>query len=187
MKTVQHISVLSCILLLLVGCAGRPPAPYALDYQAALLASEPQARHVDDDALARFSAVYEDLAGSHLAERVAAAYQQQLYFNDTLHTFTERDALSAYLEQTAARVDHIDLRIERIIQDDIDSWVHWQMTTRARALGKNMQATTIGITHLRFDDNGKVILHQDYWDSTEGLFSHIPFIGPLVNWSRRRL
>lgn len=174
-------------LIMLGGCASRTPSPYALDYQAAMAATETQARAAEPQAIERFLAVYRDLTGAALAERIDAAYQQRLYFNDTLHTFTDRQALSAYLQQTAERVEHIEVHIDRVINDGSDTFVHWQMTTRARALGKTMHANTIGITHLRFDDSGKVILHQDYWDSTEGLFSQIPFIGPLLNWTRRRL
>ena len=40
-----------------------------------------------------------------------------------------------------------------------------------------------GSTHLRFDDDGKVILHRDYWDAAEELYAKLPVLG----WLMRRL
>jgi hypothetical protein len=32
-----------------------------------------------------------------------------------------------------------------------------------------------------------VRLHQDYWDSTQGLFQHIPVLSTLIGLIKRRL
>lgn len=40
-----------------------------------------------------------------------------------------------------------------------------------------------GATHLRFADDGKVLLHRDYWDAAEELYMTLPGIG----WLMRRL
>ena len=53
-------------------------------------------------------------------------------------------------------------------------------------MGKDIEATSIGISQLRFNADGKVVMHQDFWDSTEGLFSHLPGIGGAVRWVRSK-
>lgn len=176
----------AALAMVLGGCAGRDRSSYVVAYEEA--SDRFNGVAVDSTApIERFKAVYADLKGPDLAERIDAAYAETLYFNDTLHTFDNRAALSTYLQQTAERVDSVQVDVSRVIVDGTDVWLQWRMKTRARALGRTMQADTIGMTHLRFDNNGKVVLHQDYWDSTEGVFSHIPFIGGLVRWTRNRL
>lgn len=180
------VTCLSLMAVLLTGCAGRDRASYASSYQEA--ANRFSGVAVEDMApVERFKAVYADLQGPELAARISAAYAEDLYFNDTLHTFSDRAALTRYLEETAARVESVEVDVDRVIVDGADVWLKWRMQTRARALGRTMQADTIGMTHLRFNSSGLVVLHQDYWDSTEGVFSHIPFIGGLVRWTRNRL
>ncbi len=176
-----------CLLSLAVtGCAARDSSSYAAAYQDA--SNRYSGAAIESMApVERFKAVYADLKGPNLADRINAAYAQDLYFNDTLHTFSDRAGLSKYLQETAARVDSVQVDVDRVIVDGADVWLKWRMSTRARALGRTMQADTIGMTHLRFDDDGLVVLHQDYWDSTEGVFSHIPFVGGLVRWTRNRL
>jgi hypothetical protein len=47
-------------------------------------------------------------------------------------------------------------------------------------------SNTVGVTHLRFDEAGRIILHQDFWDSAEGLYRHIPVLGSLIGVIRGR-
>lgn len=185
-KDMFKLISLTLMVFVLAGCAGRDKASYVSAYQAA--SSEFSGAAIESMApVERFKAVYADLKGPNLAERVNAAYAENLYFNDTLHTTNDRAGLSEYLQKTAERVESVQVEVDRVIVDGPDVWLKWRMSTRARALGRTMQADTIGMTHLRFDDDGMVVLHQDYWDSTEGVFSHLPFIGGLVRWTRNRL
>ena len=41
--------------------------------------------------------------------------------------------------------------------------------------------------HLRFNDAGQVVLHQDFWDSSQGFFEHVPILGAMIRWVRNRL
>jgi hypothetical protein len=36
------------------------------------------------------------------------------------------------------------------------------------------------MSRVRFDAGGRVVLHQDYWDSASGLFEHVPVLGGLI-------
>ena len=52
---------------------------------------------------------------------------------------------------------------------------------RGRAL------TVRGVTHLRFDADGRVVLHRDYWDAAEELYEKLPVVGGLMRLIKRRL
>ena len=44
-----------------------------------------------------------------------------------------------------------------------------------------------GATRLLFDPQGRVRLHRDYWDAAHELYEHLPVLGALMRWLRRRL
>ena len=52
-------------------------------------------------------------------------------------------------------------------------FLKWKMTFFAF---KSLQ-TIEGMSELLLNDDGKIALHTDYWDSLSGLFIKIPFIG----------
>lgn len=49
---------------------------------------------------------------------------------------------------------------------------------------KGKQYTVLGATHFRFDAQGRVLDHRDYWDPAEELWQKLPVIGGPVRWLR---
>jgi len=70
---------------------------------------------------------------------------------------------------------------ERLLDGD-QAFVTW---TFEFAL-KGKPYVIAGGSHLRFDDDGKVVLHRDYWDAAEELLQKLPLIGAPVRWLRRQ-
>ena len=44
-----------------------------------------------------------------------------------------------------------------------------------------------GMSEIRFDSEGLVSEHLDYWDASENFYSKIPFIGTVIRFIRGRL
>lgn len=45
----------------------------------------------------------------------------------------------------------------------------------------------IGMTHMRFNSEGKVIFHQDYWDPTDIVYNRIPVAKQLIDFVKRKM
>ncbi|MCA1778457.1 MAG: nuclear transport factor 2 family protein [Xanthomonadaceae bacterium] len=148
---------------------------YVSKYQAALQ-QLPGSEIAIGSGLDQFSEVYRDLARRDLGERVQALYAETLYFNDTLVTFRDRGELGDYMATTAARLNASRVTIDQVLRDGHDVFVRWSMHYETGSI----DSTSIGMSHLRFDENGRIVLHQDFWDSASGLYRHLPIIGPLM-------
>lgn len=188
-----QVTLATCVLaLLLAGCASAPE-PYAVRYHQALdeAGASDTKRQAQSQAgptqLRAFTSLFTNLQKPDLRERIAGVYAAQLYFNDTVHTLTSRDEVVAYLQETAERADLIEVRIDDTVMNGRDAYVRWTMRTVFTVSGKEKDIVTVGMTHLRFDEQGLVILHQDFWDSTEGLYRHMPVVGGVINWIGTKL
>lgn len=181
------MKTLWCVFALIAvsGCSGNIKATYSADYERALTQTAQNASATSD--LSAFRALFSDLKAADVAERVRTVYAPTLYFNDTLHTFTSNDALAGYLAATGEQADLIEIDYLDQWQREGDLYLRWKMRTVFSVLGKPKDITSYGISHLRLNDSGQVILHQDYWDSAEGLLRHLPVSGPAINWIRKRL
>lgn len=177
----------STVLLWLTACStGDQDQDFTREYLDAL------ERHAGTDTdmgagVRRFMAVFENLHDDRLEDRVRSAYAPRLHFNDTLHSFHDREALHEYLKQTAERIESMDTALLGWSQDGRDIYVRWTMETRFRILGRQSSPRTQGMTHLRFDHHGRIILQQDFWDSSRGFLEHIPIFGGSIRWLRARL
>lgn len=136
---------------------------------------------------ADFIRAHADLKAPGMAESIKSAYAEDLYFNDTLQTHTNRDSLIEYLSATAEKVDYNRVQIQEIIPSGDDYFVRWAMQTGFTVLGKTVETESIGMSHIRLDEAGKINFHQDFWDNTEGFFRHLPVVGYLIGKTKERL
>ncbi len=166
--------------LVLGGCnSGASPMPYAIEYRDALQRS-PGAPQDAASVAARFVDMFADIHDPALPDKVRALYAPELYFNDTLATFRDRAALIRYLSATADRVQVMDVEMLDAFAVGNDIYLRWFMHLEFKAGWRQAATDTVGITHLRLDSSGKVILHQDFWDNAEGIFRQVPIVGRAV-------
>ena len=136
--------------------------------------------------LAGFIGLFRNIKRDDVADVVRVVYADSLYFNDTLKTLYDRESLATYLEETAQRVDFNLVEIHQVLSDGDNYFLRWSMQTGFTVMGREIKANSIGMTQLRLDEQGKVVFHQDFWDNTEGLFRHLPFLGSLISSTRNR-
>ncbi len=156
------------------------------EYKQAIERFAGDERHVDEG-LARFEAAFSDLTANDRAERFEALYAPRLYFNDTLHVFHTREEVVDYMTRTGGSLDESRVDIEHVVRDGSDVYVRWTMEFKTRAAGRDIHSHSIGMTHLRFDAEGRAVLHQDFWDSGHALYAHLPFVGFAVRQARNRM
>ena len=75
---------------------------------------------------------------------------------------------------------------ERIVQAN-SAMLAWLFEFGVR-VGKQTRPQVVhGVTHFKFDCEGKVSLHRDYWDTGEELYLKLPVLGWLVRGLRKKL
>ena len=179
------LPLIALLLFAVTGCASRADGPsgYAHLYEQAVR-ERPGSAQVSDQAVARFVALYSPIDADHIENHIEDVYAEDIYFNDTLSTVYRRDQPKAHLLKTAERLDYMSLDIQNRWQDGEDFFLLWFMETRFSILGSERDVRTIGVSHLRFNDQGKVIFHQDFWDSSQGLDQQLPILGGFSRWLR---
>ena len=180
--------LLVLVIALTAWVVTRPavPKPFAEHYQRALKA-HPGSDSAIDGGLERFAAVYADLTHPEIGERIGRLYADPVYFNDSLKTFHSRTPLVDYLKTTGAMLEDSTVEVDRVLRDGSDVFVRWTMTFTASAMGKEINSESVGMTHLRFDDQGRVVLHQDFWDSAAGLYRNLPVVGYALEQVDKRM
>lgn len=76
--------------------------------------------------------------------------------------------------------------IEKVV-DANGAMLVWEFCFRVKLWGKGETQIMRGVSHLKFDPDGKVNYHRDYWDTGEELYMKLPAIGTLMRGLRRVL
>jgi steroid delta-isomerase len=71
--------------------------------------------------------------------------------------------------------------IEKIV-DANGAMLVWEFFFRMKLWREGETQVIRGISHLKFDLEGKVLYHRDYWDAAEQLYERLPLIGSVFRF-----
>ena len=131
---------------------------------------------------ARLARFYETLTPASLAS-LGEFYAADARFEDPFNEVVGVPAIRRIFEHMFASTDAPRFVVTERVEQGDQAMLGWEFHfgLRGRAL------TVRGVTHLRFDAEGRVALHRDYWDAAEELYEKLPVLGGLMRALRRRL
>lgn len=183
------------VLALLAACGGSKAAVDPMKWHAdALAETDPKAMGapapgsgLQKEGIERFTDFFGDLREDRVKAKVRDVYSADVRFNDTLKSIRGVEALEHYLVETARSVESCKVDIEEVVPTPEGVYVRWRMHILFKKFRKGEVQSSIGVSHLRFDKEGKVAYHQDYWDSGANLFEKVPVLGAGIRAVKRRL
>jgi len=123
-----------------------------------------------------------------IREQTAQVYAPDAYLNDTLKTLHGATPIRDYFLETAENAESITVEFADVTRaTDGSHYFRWVMDVRMKKVAAGKTIRTPGITLVRFDEKGRVLIHQDYWDSAAGLWEHVPVIGRGIRIIKARL
>ena len=162
-------------------------------YLDLLESTEAAAREAPDEgspeeaaALARFSAFFQNMDPDQVARTAREVYAADAWLYDTLVLHHGLESIEPYFVRTAERAAGVRVEILDVLRKGPDFYVKWIMDIEWSAFRKGTTTRSFGMSHLRFNREGRVILHYDFWDSTNGFFEHLPVIGRILKWIKRK-
>jgi steroid Delta-isomerase len=144
-------------------------------------------------------------------EEIDALYEHDAYFKDPFNEVRGVAAIQAIFAQMFVQVSEPRFKVVQSIlgraeRDDVtpvppldvslpasinalssgDAFLIWEFSFRFKRFNKDQLQMVRGSSHLRFNRNGKIIFHRDYWDAAEELYEKIPILGALMRFIKLR-
>ena len=130
----------------------------------------------------RLACFYETLTPAALGG-LDQFYAPDARFKDPFNEVAGTAAIRRIFAHMFATTDAPRFVVTDCIEQGEQAMLGWafHFALRGRAL------TVRGVTHLRFDADGRVTLHRDYWDAAEELYEKLPLLGGVMRALKRRL
>ncbi|MBN2687499.1 MAG: nuclear transport factor 2 family protein [Deltaproteobacteria bacterium] len=136
-------------------------------------------------ALHQFRDFYEVFSEEKIRSSVRGLYREDAYFRDGFREVQGIDAIEEYFVSSTEAFLECRFDIQDVAVRDGNYYFRWIMTLVLKR-NKDDPLETAGMSHVRFDEKGKIIFHQDYWD-TGIIYEKIPVLGPIITWIRQRV
>jgi hypothetical protein len=175
---------------LISACAGNQAKhSYVEDYRAELEKARLAAFSPDSltGPAADFHRFLDGFSAEMVADETTNVHAKNAYLNDTLKTVRGNEAIRDYFVETFENVESVEAQVVDVVGSGRSWYFRWHMTIVFDGLNKGEPSESIGVTHVVFDDDGKVAIHQDYWDAASAFFVLLPIAGPMINAVKDRL
>ena len=106
-------------------------------------------------------------------------------FEDPIHKVEGLDNLLGYFNNLYQNLSFCEFTINDYFYKDNKAAVYWAMSFQHEKLNGGKKVNVIGHTHLQGVDD-KVIYHRDYLDVGAMLYEHIPLLGSVVKFIKKR-
>lgn len=128
---------------------------------------------------------FEQLSRDDLT-RIGSVYAPDARFRDPFSEVRGVEAITGIFAHMFERLEAPRFIIcDRIVDND-QAFLTWDFEFSFRRGNPSGVQRIHGGSHLRFDPDGRIVLHRDYWDAAEELYEKLPVLGPLMRWLRRK-
>ncbi|WP_158279872.1 nuclear transport factor 2 family protein [Coraliomargarita sinensis] len=163
-------------------------------YNAALEWTDPSNHEVpaegsDSEAemLNRVRALFTNYTEENLRENVTRVYAEEVYFRDAFKQFARSTEIRDYFVHGLKPLKAAEFEFRRIIRSGDEFYIDWLMRLDFEKTPDGSWEESIGMTHMRFNADGKIIFHQDYWDPTDIVYKRIPVAKQLINFVKKKM
>lgn len=139
-------------------------------------------------ALERFKGFLKGIGDAgFIKENTSRVYSANAFLDDTLVVHRGADSIRDYFVKTAGNMSACEVVIDDVSKSGENYYVRWTMKFSAPAMSGGQPVHSVGVSQVRFDQDGRVAFHQDFWDSAKNFYAHLPVAGGVIGFIRKRL
>ncbi len=143
--------------------------------------------HALDAALQRYIKFYETLTPETL-KNIDDVFMPDARFKDPFNDARGTAHITKVFDDMFKTVGAPDFTINSYgwsDNHDRQAYLRWKFIYRVG--GKGEPVTVEGMSDVLFDTSGKVESHLDFWDAASGLYEHLPVLGAVLRFIRKKV
>ena len=138
----------------------------------------------EKEAVSRFMDFYRVFSSEVIRKGLRGLYADGAYFRDGFKEVVGIEAMEDYFLKSAEGIQSCTFDIQEMAVHGGNYYFRWVMNLSMKR-SPDDPIRTVGMSHVRYDAKGKVIFHQDYWD-TGAVYEKIPVMGAVIRWIKNK-
>ncbi len=125
----------------------------------------------------KFVAAFNTLGTPKFIENAGQLYADQLFINDTLSQFSNKQDLVKHFAGMNEHVSNVTVNLISSTYHNDSAYIHWYMSYDFKMFGRTKTMASYGISEMKVNTSNQIIFQQDYWDPSNGLYRSLPYVG----------
>jgi hypothetical protein len=136
-------------------------------------------------AIELFVSLYTTYTEDNVRRYVHDLYAHNAYYRDSFTELQGVENIETYLIQGTYIMHKLTFELQDVAVHDGNYYFRW--ITRFSLKRKKEEVTHfLGISHVRFNKDGRIVFHQDFWDAGV-IYEKLPVIGFFIRWMKKRM
>lgn len=120
-------------------------------------------------------------------ESLGGIYAPDARFIDPFHDVQGLAAIQRIFRHMYASLENPHFVVTGRIGQGAQCFLTWEFRFAFRRFKRGQPQCILGGSHLFLGDDGRIVLHRDYWDAAQGLYEKLPVVGALMRWLKARV
>lgn len=106
-------------------------------------------------------------------------------FKDPFHEVKGIKDIYEIFQKMYQNLDEPKFKIDETISRENIAYIRWYFSYKFK--GKDKLNGFYGVSRVVFDEDSKMISHEDYWDSSENIYENIPILSFAIKFVKERI
>lgn len=106
-------------------------------------------------------------------------------FKDPFHEVKGLQAIFRIFLNMYKKLDEPKFKVIEVVENKDIAYIKWTFTFKFKK-DKEYQSFE-GVSRVIFNKENKVILHEDFWDSSSNIYEKIPILSYLIKFVKRKI
>lgn len=137
------------------------------------------------EAIARAVELFEKLSPARLND-ITTLYSPDAFFKDPFNEVNGAGKIRDIFAHMYVALNEPRFEVTSRFGEGQEAFLAWNFIFRFKDTRPQEWQCVRGSTHMRFDADGRICFHRDYWDTSEELYEKIPLLGGLMRWIKKK-
>ena len=137
--------------------------------------------------IASVEALFTNYTYDYLDQNIPLVYAEKVYFRDAFKLFHSSAEIREYFLEGLGGLEGANFSFNRVVRSGGDFYIDWTMRVDFKKTPSGTWEESIGMTRMRFNSDGQIIFHQDYWDPTDIVYKRIPIAKQLIAFVKSKM
>ena len=133
------------------------------------------------ESVKKYISAYESLSINNL-DALKNTFTNDIVFEDPFNKVNGKEAVIKIFSEMFEKIDNpkfqiLELSYAQNFDKKLTVYLKWILNGKFKRNKKSFAVK--GVSEVKFNDQGKVVKHIDYWDSGRNFYSHLPLIGSI--------
>lgn len=133
----------------------------------------------------KMSHFFENLNQEISVEAFRSIYDDAVVFKDPFNEVKGVEAVHKIFAHMYDNLKKPRFVITEYIGTQDTAYVKWDFMFTFK--GEKKEECFEGVSRLTLNAQGRVISHTDYWDAAENIYEHLPLLGALLRFVKRKI